>query len=142
MSCLNISYERTSYLSYISPIMNDSDMMQGKLYSDIHPMTLSVMLPELAKKNHTIYNMNGLDLNSYQALKGYFDKTAKMYQIDEFLNNADMNINNFIMTENPFRHNRIYGKTCRLNLEPYKILGHELFIYKVKNIEKKYENEY
>lgn len=139
MLFINIRHLDSPFQMAIKPILEDNELMSGKIYSNVPPITLSVLLPHIAKKGQTIYDMEGRDLSSYEGLKLYFTKGAKTMEPDSFAKNINSNYNNFILLNGSFKDNYILGKKYRFEIEYYKTIKDNFFnkyinIYKIKNL--------
>ena len=123
----------------IFPVKDTPELFEGRIYSNYAPIELSVVLPHLAKKGQTIYDMQGRDLNSYEGLMMYFNKDAKIMEPDSFAGKLDPEKRNFIILDGMFKDDYIQGKKFRFDVkltksfEEYKTNA-KFHIYEVKNI--------
>ena len=84
---------------FISPTIIKSNVLkEGKLFSNIPPITLSVALPRLNENGIYIYDLKNRNLSSFDMLYVYFNKKEKLYTKTDIMQSVDFSKRNFIIT--------------------------------------------
>lgn len=71
------------------------ELKRAKLFTNIPPITMSIMLPYLNKEGVYFYDLNGRNLSEFDSLITYFDQKAKRYNpqnLNKHLDSKRMNI--------------------------------------------------
>ena len=84
---------------FISPtIVKSKVLRKAKLFSNIEPITLSIVLPKLNEEGIYIYDLKNRNLSSFDMLYVYFNKDAKKFTEYDVKNSIDSSKRNFIIT--------------------------------------------
>ena len=75
------------------------ELSSAKIFTDIAPISMAVMLPDLNKDGIFVYDMNGRNLSNFDAMITYFDKNAKEYEPNMLYKYLDKE--NFLITLSP-----------------------------------------
>ena len=90
----------------LNAISESEELKQGKIYSDINPIHLSVALPYLNNQNVYIYDMKGRKLNEFEALKATYNRNEKAFKYDEFIKSLDREKQNYLITQTPLENRK------------------------------------
>ncbi len=88
--------------------MKNSELKNAKVFSNIEPITLSVILPKLNANRIYIYDLHGRKLNSYEGLTVIFNKDAKEYKPEILIANLDPKKQNLLVTYNNLEKKDIF----------------------------------
>ena len=84
---------------FLSPtIMKSKVLKNAKLFSNIEPITLSIVLPKFNENGIYIYDLKNRNLSSFEMLDVYFNKEGKKFTEADVKNSIDPTRRNFILT--------------------------------------------
>ena len=125
---INLTHDRDFLYS---TLIQHEELQQGKLFTDIWPITVSISLPQLNEKGIYIYDMNGRDLSSFEGLMTYYDEEKKKFKSKNIYNYIETDKNNYLITLYDISKNKKYKDIKKkLYLEGIKN-GYNYFIYKI-----------
>ena len=138
MIMLPVQYKLPQYGTVLDEIVADKNLNTSRLYTNIPLISLSPAIPVINKIGTTFYDMNGVDLSSYEGLKIYF-APKKQVNPDSFASILDKNKENYIILQGYFSENKIFGKKYSFEVDLYEIIPFKnkfngIYVYKVKNI--------
>jgi len=92
------------------------ELSKGKVFTNISPIGVSVILPQINKQGIYLYDLNGRNLSSYECLKTYFNKQAKEYNPENLKQFLDKEKRNFLITNESID----FSKFKQIKFIPYQ----------------------
>ncbi len=104
-------------------VMKNKELQEGKMFTSIWPITVSISLPQLNEKGIYIYDMHNRNLSSFECLKTYYDSEAKEYKAEDLYKYYEKDKNNYLIT----------FKEIKDKDEEFKKLNKKLYIKGARN---------
>lgn len=129
---LTVKIQPPAEFDVLSPtFIKNSEFKNAKTFSNIDPITLSVILPKINPNGIYIYDLHGRKLNSYEGLNVIFNKEAKNYVPQDLKNNIDLTKRNFLITYDDLEKNDLFPTIKKKIFIKGSRKGQKYYVYEI-----------